>query len=454
MQTTNRQSARKYRPIRRVAQSQLRLAGIRNGLYILHPSLSEQNADPKKLNLLVPANMSAEKQPPGSALTGGLEGRRILPHVQDYATYTSPSASIPAPNIPRRLRACVACKESKARCKRDEERPEDSCERCISAGRHCILSASARTKRPRRNISTVASLESKVDALVAALKEKQAGDVEEHKLGSPVDSVLGQTNVLSQKLRVQYLTQLPGSHSQNMQATPRRSVRHGDLDAAQGASSSAPAKRDQKTRKRTLQAEHQYSFAFFLPRPSHLEQDFPEDVIDQGLISLEEAEECFVRFTEVMLPHFPVVVFPPGTTASILRRTRPVLFLAILGAASGHLGDGIRKTLVDEVMRTYADRMFMGSHRNLDLVQAIQVSAAWYFPPERFDEVKAYQLMHMAALLAIELDFLRPARPSTYRLSLRKDAEVGPPPLGPSRPMELQSECQRALLCCYILCGM
>lgn len=239
-----------------------------------------------------------------------------------------------------------------------------------------------------------------------------------------------------------------------MHTAPQSSARLENLDADQGASSSAAAKCNQKKRKRTLQAEHQYSFAFFLPRPSQLDKDPQEDAIDQGLISLEEAEECFVRFTEVMLPHFPVVVFPHGTTASNLRRTRPLLFLAILGAASGHLGDAIRKMLVEEVMRTYADRMFMSGHRNLDLVQAIQVSAVWYFPPERFDEVKVYQLIHMAALLAIELDFLRPARSSTSRLSLHKDAEVGPPPLGPFHPKELQLECQRALLCSYILCGM
>ena len=208
------------------------------------------------------------------------------------------------------------------------------------------------------------------------------------------------------------------------------------------------------TRRRTLQAEHQYSFAFFLPRPSEPDKDLPVDVIDQGLISLEEAEECFVRFTEVMLPHFPIVVFPPGTTASIVRRTRPVLFLAILGAASGHLGEGIRKTLMEEVMRTFADRIIMRGDKNLDLVQAIQVSAVWYFPPEHFDEIRVYQFIHMAAIMAIELDFVRAARPSTSRLSLLKDAEVARPPPINSAPKEPQAECQRALLCCYILCGM
>jgi hypothetical protein len=155
----------------------------------------------EELSKLGSDKMSAEQQRPGSALTGGLEGRGIQPRVQDHATFTSSPHLMPPPNSARRPRACVACKESKVRCKRDEERPGDSCERCVSGGRQCIVTASARNKRPRRNISNVASLETKVDALVAALKEKQAVDVEEHRVGSPDDSISGQTKVLSKNYK-------------------------------------------------------------------------------------------------------------------------------------------------------------------------------------------------------------------------------------------------------------
>lgn len=201
-------------------------------------------------------------------------------------------------------------------------------------------------------------------------------------------------------------------------------------------------------------SEHQYSFSFFLPRPPEPDSNFKADVIDQGLISLEQAEECFVRFTEVMLPHFPVVVFPPRIAASTVRRARPALFLAILGAASGILGEAVRKALVGEVMRTFANQIIISGDKNLDLVQAIQVSAIWYFPPERFDEVKVYQLIHMAAIMTIELDFVQAARPSTSRLSLLKDGELDRPSTATSAPKKPQAECQRALLTCYILCGM
>jgi hypothetical protein len=230
-------------------------------------------------------------------------------------------------------------------------------------------------------------------------------------------------------------------------------------DADQAASSSHPRACDITTRKRALQAEHSYSLTFFMPRTVDQDKD-PRDVIDQGLLSVEEAMECFSRFTDSMLPHFPVVVFPPRTTAPMVRRTRPALFLAILGAASSHLGDGVRKLLVEELMRTFANRIIMRGDKSLDLVQALQVAAIWYFPPERFDEIKVYQPFHLAAIMATELDFGRAARSSTTRLSLLKDGELnrlgdlGHPPLGASRPSEPEPECQRAWLSCYIVCNM
>jgi hypothetical protein len=207
-------------------------------------------------------------------------------------------------------------------------------------------------------------------------------------------------------------------------------------------------------RKKALQAEHHYSFAFFMSAAPDPDKDLQKDVIGQGIISVEEAVECFVRFRDVMLPHFPVVVFPPGTTATIVRRTRPVLFNAILAAASGNLGEGVRKLLVEELMRTFANWILTKGNKSLDLVQALQVSAIWYFPPERFDEVQVYQLFHLAAIMTTELDFRRARRPSTSRLSPPKEGDLGHPPQGISRPKESESECQRAWLSCYITCGM
>jgi Fungal Zn(2)-Cys(6) binuclear cluster domain len=138
--------------------------------------------------------MSAEQAPTRPVRTERLEGHSRPPRIQNHTISTSSPQPLPAPNSSRRLKACISCRGSKLRCKRNEERPEDSCDRCISAGRQCIIPAPARKRRPRRNISTVASLESKVDALVAALKQKQAGHAEGNGGESPLDSLSGESS--------------------------------------------------------------------------------------------------------------------------------------------------------------------------------------------------------------------------------------------------------------------
>lgn len=136
--------------------------------------------------------MSAEQQNISSAPAEGLDGPSNLFSMQNQAISSSPQ-SIPGPNSSRRPRACLPCRESKLRCKRNEERPTDDCERCISAGRECIIPAASRRKRQRRNVSNVASLESKFDALVAALKHNQEGDVDQNAVENPTDSASGES---------------------------------------------------------------------------------------------------------------------------------------------------------------------------------------------------------------------------------------------------------------------
>lgn len=215
-----------------------------------------------------------------------------------------------------------------------------------------------------------------------------------------------------------------------------------------------PSNPDDRARRKTLNAEHQYSYSFFLPKIPKADHIIQNDIISQGMLSLEEAEQIFTRFTESMLPHFPAIAFPPGTTVSTLRGTKPALLLAILGAASNIMGGSVQRELMAEVLKNYADRIVVKGDKDLDLLQAIQVSVLWYFPPEHFNEVKVYQFIHMAAIMAIELEFGQPARSCSSRLPMIKNAR--PSQLVPKDPLldTSKRDEQRALLTCYILCSM
>lgn len=138
------------------------------------------------------------------------------------------------------------------------------------------------------------------------------------------------------------------------------------------------------------------------------------DVVDRGLLSPERADAFFAKYTDVMAPHFPGVIFPPDYTAARLRTEKPLLFLAIMAAASSEFA-GVQKELVKELTRAFAEKIIWGGEKSLELVQALFISVAWYYPPENFEELKFYQLAHIGIVMAVDLGLgragVRPFRP-------------------------------------------
>ncbi|KAI2626340.1 hypothetical protein GGS21DRAFT_529974 [Xylaria nigripes] len=126
------------------------------------------------------------------------------------------------------------------------------------------------------------------------------------------------------------------------------------------------------------------------------------DVIDRGIVTMEEASVLFQRYVDHMAAHLPAVVFPSGTTAGEIRNSKPILFLAILSVASSE-NSNIQQTLVNEFTQILADKVVVRGEKSLELVQSILVSVIWYFPPEHFEELKFYQMVHVAAIMAIDI---------------------------------------------------
>jgi hypothetical protein len=184
------------------------------------------------------------------------------------------------------------------------------------------------------------------------------------------------------------------------------------------------------------------------PRPPPV-NDYA-DMIDRQVLSSDLAATIFNRYVTDMVQHFPAVVFPPGTTAAEIRKTKPILFLAILAAAAGLSHPDLQRTMVKELMKIMAERIFMNGEKSLELVQALHVSALWYYPPEHHEELKFYQLIHIAAVMAIDLGMGKKAKP------VQKKAQV--PSLWrdhPRRRFGLQApdtiESRRAWLVCFFM---
>jgi len=100
-------------------------------------------------------------------------------------------------------------------------------------------------------------------------------------------------------------------------------------------------------------------------------------------------------------------------------------------------------------MNIYATKIICHGEKTLELIQALQISCIWYFPPEHFEELKFYQLIHMAAVMAIDIGMGKRSRSSASKVAgLWRDHPWRRTPY----PDPEDVEARRAWLGCYFLC--
>ncbi|KAI5851677.1 hypothetical protein DFP73DRAFT_164638 [Morchella snyderi] len=280
----------------------------------------------------------------------------------------------------KRPRACESCRGLKVRCEPNEANPFATCKRCAKANRECIFTAPSR-KRQKKSDSKVAELEKKIDALTASLnatRARQARGIdedEEEEYGEDGD--------------------IPGTLDAEFSpiSRPPKRPRHEDPHQILGDANSLPALKDRKIP----------TTSYLRPTDEDMAKYVFIDVVDQGILSMETATKIFNHYVEDMVPHLPVVVFPPDTTAEGVRREKPTLFLAILAAASGTSDPALHKTLYNEISRAFAERVMINGEKSLELVQSLILCSAWYYTPDHFQELKFYMYIHQAAVMALDI---------------------------------------------------
>lgn len=437
-------------------------------------------------------------------------------HENQYNSVTYPVVvpeNATDPNAPdqKRQRACESCRSLKVRCEPDAENPTGTCRRCAKAHRECIFTAPTR-KRQKRTDSRVAELEKKIDKLTASLNAQRRGDIPEEIHSDGSDD--------ADTPAVQFVWDPPKSNSRRSQDSPDGRKASSQMDAPIESPRTKRQKLDENhstsrkgSKDNSFNANPQppktvltdkVSAKFFghpsvfpslgsIMRPSdntYLETPDGEpnildssrcsnkvghaDVIDRGLLSMDLASEIFNRYVNDMAPNFPAVVFSPGTTAVQVRATKPVLFLSILAAASGTHHTELYRALNKEVIKILADRCLVVGEKKLELVQALIVTTLWYHASEHFEELKFYQMTHIAAVMAIDIGISRKSR-TTWMKSRATGLPIAPTGEGPfgirfgdipgkeSSPADppwkkkkvdpLTRECRRTFLACYFLCS-
>jgi hypothetical protein len=361
------------------------------------------------------------------------------------------------PDDPKRPRACEACRGLKVRCDQDPDHPEIPCKRCAKAGRQCIITQPSR-KRQKKADSRVAELEKKLDALTAALQAQHASAAQfsaQAAAGAPPAATSGG----------QYSNAFDDSPTDGTEGEPVRKRQrtqpdgppydNGNLGVRPDQSRATSTSGEDPVRKTF--SEIQSSWAPTADSKRYLHHTSPEEFTARinSLISPDMAAKVFDNYVTKLAPHLPAVVFPPGTKADQVFQDKPILYVAILSAAAfSMLHIDTTKALAREAVGAIADCVVRNGAKSLELIQSMQVMALWYKPPEKAEQTNFYQIIHMAAVMALDIGLGKRFNPAKARRGFGgPNAGLMP---GPHKTPPQDSdtlEARRAWLGCYYLCA-
>lgn len=321
----------------------------------------------------------------------------------------------------KRPRACEACRGLKVRCEFD--RGSRDCRRCIKAARQCQVTHPSR-KRQKKADNKIAELEKKIEDLRSELVAK----------GNSLLGVDDEPNRHDERANL-HLSTLDQSSTDNvarvsfegeerLHILPRNS--YSELFQQQSLYALGSALEIRK-RRMSRDAEEEDSYfkqqqthslvSFHKPQPFGPYQnqataspspsdpldihpfpmaqaayskategevgDHPEskmgfgDIVAQHLPRPETAYAAFHHYVHNVAPQTPIVVFEPGVNPEHIRKTTPILFLAIVaiayeGDAKPDLINGIKGILAQEVMVQHK--------HSVELIQAMLIMSLFYWP--------------------------------------------------------------------------
>ena len=404
-----------------------------------------------------------------------LPRRQLTPFDDVPRLAVAPQISSDRKDETKRPRACEACRGLKVRCVPDPTR--GTCRRCAKARRQCVVTLPTR-KRQKKTDTRVAELEKKIDALTASLQatknqglsesdgdssdEEQEQEVPATYTYDSQDQVVSAIKVSSSRSAQGGLSiatspspsRLSGKRAWQFHRDKTNKTRPEKASKTRmwgnGPSSKKPTEAYADNRKElNLSTSNKSTTQTPLRGPPTPGHEYA-DVVDRKIIDAEAATKIFDHYRSSMAPHMPAVIFPANTTAGAIRRTKPILFLAILSVASYHEYPIIQKTLLREITRVYAESIICKSEKSLELVQALQISTIWY-APEDYRDAKPYLFINVAVSMAIALG-----------LSQKRKSFTGLAINGWRENMHLRSSAidkcaidnYRAWLACFLLSGM
>lgn len=100
-----------------------------------------------------------------------------------------------------------------------------------------------------------------------------------------------------------------------------------------------------------------------------------EPIFNLGLVP-QEAALLLLEYRTLMADQFPFVVVLPDATSESLRKERPVLWGAIMTAASYH--NPVRQEALGwKMMEEFSTRLLIKAEKSLDLLQGLLIHLSW-----------------------------------------------------------------------------
>ncbi|KAH7311962.1 hypothetical protein BKA65DRAFT_158154 [Rhexocercosporidium sp. MPI-PUGE-AT-0058] len=264
------------------------------------------------------------------------------------------------------IRACGTCVKAKVKCVPNMQKGK--CHRCQRLDKVCQPSSTPSRKRPTH----VAQLEQKLDTLVTLLSGPNRGDTREE----------------------------PQSGSSS---SPCKSP----------ATTHQPRIMSDTTNRATNILSSTFPLPDFAASSSSIPLPYDAYVAHPQVYNFEfenrEASFLLLEYRTQQAGQLPFVVIPGDSTSESLRRERPMVWKAIMTAASYQ--NALRQEALGwKLMEEFASRILLRAEKSLDLLQALLVHLTWYHY-HSVGNPQVLNLLSLARTLAVNLGYHRTHTP-------------------------------------------
>ncbi|KAI2467105.1 hypothetical protein F4781DRAFT_327724 [Annulohypoxylon bovei var. microspora] len=241
--------------------------------------------------------------------------------------------------------ACSPCALAKAKCLRSRNASGGRCDRCERLEKNCVGQIHKPRKKRQSKPSKTAQLEERLNSLVDFIKANNSGDASKQ--------VSGTKQVSPHPGEAEGVTQLQSP----------------EIETARG-----------NTQAQASRLNHEPLRA--VPIPSSYNERAPRVCVCRAPAGelptpLEPDEVQLSTYIEKLMPNYPFVPFPPGTTASEIASRRPFLFSTIRMVASYKNIKSMRAQNYF-ILKHISEHMIMRSERSLEILQSLLLVMGYY----------------------------------------------------------------------------